>query len=93
MEQVRKYDGHLLNRIDERIGNGIDPIRLKSDLVKALIEPEKYHEYVERVKRLRDGASIWRFRVLNDCVHYVIASEEGNPMTVITQKMLRRYKR
>jgi len=70
---------HFATRASER-AQADDTDALYHDLRIALADPERWSDYIELVKRLKDGASAYRFRIATG-FFYVIA-KCGRPVTI-----------
>lgn len=84
---------HPVQRAVERGITHPDPLAIVRAIERAV--NLQMSEFVERVLRLPDGNVIWRFNVEADGIFYAICTPAPNAqvLTIITQEMLRGYRR
>ncbi|KEP68828.1 hypothetical protein DL1_08635 [Thioclava dalianensis] len=82
---------HPAQRARERGITSVDGLTLVRAIERAI--RAKDDKLVERVMPAAGGGFIYRFRVPVEGIFYAISEEHGRVRTIITQEMLRYYKR
>lgn len=95
-QSLNEFDLPLIHPVQRAIERGIThPYPLTVIRAVEAAVNEKIDDLVERVMTLPDGKVIWRFRMENDGLFYAICTGQRPVvvLTVITQEMLRAYRR
>lgn len=77
---------HFAARARQR-ANVTDPNALYQDLRIALADPDRWHEYIEPVRRLNADTTAYRFRIATGIFYAVVKNK--NPVTIYTQDQMR----
>lgn len=77
---------HFASRARQR-ANVADPNALYQDLLIALADPDRWHEYIEPVRRLNADTTAYRFRIATGIFYAVVKNKK--PVTIYTQDQMR----
>lgn len=83
--------GHFHQRAVERFGVD-DPETLFRDIRKALMDVDKWSDYIKPVVGSHKGGSFYRIRLSDSQEIAYVAARNGHPLTIYTQSQMRDYK-